>query len=87
MACITSYGTADEASQYDGLEEGQIVAATAVPYDVLQSNTDHPAIMVDHAQFDVAVENQPAEAGVTGDTNPSVSLEEDVGTMTPEDGE
>ena len=85
-----TYGTAataDEASMYDGLEEGQIVSGTAVPYDMLQANSDHPAIMVDHAQFDVAVENQPADAGVTGDTNPSVSLEEDVGTMTPEDGE
>lgn len=83
------YGTvvgSDVAADYETLEPGELVEATAIPYDVVQASATHPAIMVDYAHFDVTVENQPAEAGVTGDTGAGVTVDETIGTLTPTNG-
>ncbi|WP_239638643.1 hypothetical protein [Halorubrum saccharovorum] len=73
--------TADEAEDYDDLEAGDFVAATAVPYDTLQESTDHPAIMSAHTHFDVTVDNEAAEAGVSGESSAGASVDEEVGTI------
>jgi len=73
--------TADEAEDYDDLEAGDFVAATAVPYDMLQESTDHPAIMSAHTHFDVTVDNEAAEAGVSGESGAGASVDEEVGTI------
>jgi len=42
----------------------------AIPYDVLQNHADgHPAIMTAKTRFAVNVHNEPAEGGVSGDSN------------------
>ena len=73
--------TADEAEGYDDLEAGDFVAATAVPYDTLQESTDHPAIMSAHTHFDVTVDNEAAEAGVSGESSAGASVDEEVGII------
>jgi hypothetical protein len=77
--------TADEAEDYDDLEAGDFVAATAVPYDMLQESTDHPAIMSAHTYFDVTVGNEAATASVSGDSGAGVSADEEVDTIDSED--
>jgi len=77
--------TAEEAEDYDDLEAGDFVAATAVPYDVLQENTDHPAIMSTYTHFDVTVNNEAAEAGVSGDSGAGASVDEEIDTIDSDD--
>ena len=77
--------TAEEAEDYDDLEAGDFVAATAVPYDMLQESTDHPAIMSAYTHFDVTVDNEAAEAGVSGDSGAGVSVDEEIGTIDSDD--
>jgi len=77
--------TADEAEDYDDLEAGDFVAATAVPYDMLQESTDHPAIMSAYTHFDVTVDNEAAEAGVSGDSGAGASVDEEIDTIAPDD--
>jgi len=79
--------TAEEAEDYDDLEAGDFVAATAVPYDTLQESTDHPAIMSAYTHFDVTVDNEAAEAGVSGESGAGASVDEDVDTLTPSGNE
>lgn len=77
--------TADVAADYEDLAAGDDVHATAVPYSVMRENTDHPAIVVDHAHFDVTVDNQAADAGVSGDSDAGASADEEVDTLTDEE--
>jgi len=48
---------------------------------MLQESTDHPAIMSTHTHFDVTVDNEAAEAGVSGESGAGASVDEEVGTI------
>lgn len=57
--------------------------AAAVPYKAMQARTDHPAILVEHASFDVTITNEKAEVGATGSSGAgSSAADDDVATTT-----
>lgn len=58
--------------------------AAAVPYKAMQARTEHPAIMVEHASFDVTITNQEAEAGATGSSGSGSSAADDEVSTTTE---
>mgnify|MGYP000315485670 FL=1 len=73
--------TSDVADDYEALSAGDLVHATAVPYGVMQDNTDHPALMTSHANFTVTVDNEEASADASGDTGAGAEVDEDIGTI------
>ncbi|WP_225335353.1 hypothetical protein [Halomicrobium urmianum] len=77
--------TSDVAGDYDALSAGDLVAATAVPYGVMQDSTDHPALMTSYANFTVTVDNEQASANASGDTGAGAEVDEDIETIADDD--
>jgi len=79
--------TSDVAEEYEALSAGDHVAATAVPYSVMQDSTDHPALMTSHANFTVTVDNEQATANASGESGAGAEVDEDVETLADDDSE
>ncbi|WP_226022978.1 hypothetical protein [Halomicrobium salinisoli] len=77
--------TSDVADDYEALAAGDHVAATAVPYGVMQDSTDHPALMTSYANFTVTVDNEQATADASGESGAGAEVDEDIGTIADDD--